>query len=519
MKRNARFTPLIFGCLQALLMLPSALAQSEGDLVKKLSGTDARTRRSAVKSLAQIGSEAAWKAIAEEALGDTEPQVADEAQWQMGRASWSEALMETVDSKLALRARAELVRERVAEALGRVQGTVPAELFTRALKDKEAAVRAAAAYALEARLRLGAEALDLSDAKELANLRKAASKVANSDRDERARANGIAALAALASVDPGSEALAKKALSREDRSGLVRAASLWAAGDVNTVADLSAALADEDHGAAMVALRLLHRRADRDSVVALSAALPGDGLPAGDAKMRPALAWAIVGSLREASGLSHGLARARWVRWAEGLDADWKRVADPEKGNGKREADEESASTTFYGLRLVSDRLVFLVDMSGSMWTKSGDTTRKVQVGVELAKALRGLPEHASFNLIPYATFPGPWEDGLVPATSKNVEKAIEWFERNTQRGKGDVWTALIPVLRDPEVDTVVILSDGAPSGGERWNVELMRPLLQDENRLRGVVIHAVMFDASKFLQRSWKAIVGDWGGVQQLID
>ncbi len=106
-----------------------------------------------------------------------------------------------------------------------------------------------------------------------------------------------------------------------------------------------------------------------------------------------------------------------------------------------------------------------------------------------------------------------------MPATKKNVEKAIEWFTRNTQRGKGDLWSALVPVLRDPQVDTVVILSDGAPSGGQRWNIELIRPLLQDENRLRGVVIHTVMFDASKFLKRSWKDITGDWRGTQQLID
>ncbi|MEM8713294.1 MAG: hypothetical protein AAGG01_20300, partial [Planctomycetota bacterium] len=238
----------------------------------------------------------------------------------------------------------------------------------------------------------------------------------------------------------------------------------------------------------------------------------------GEAGGRRARVDACVQVLREASGLSTGAVAERWIRWAEGLKDDWVWERRDSK-RSSRDADEEGASTTFYGLRVASDRLVFLVDMSGSMWRSNGESSRKEQVEVELAKTLRQLPEETYFNLVPYANAPGPWEKELVPATPKNVERAIEWFQRNTQRGRGDAWSALLPVLRDPSVDTVVILFDGAPSGGTRWNVELMRSLLADENRLRGVVIHTVLFEASGFLKRSWDAIATDARGTQVLIE
>ncbi len=489
--------------------------QSVEDLSDKLNSDNARTRREAVTDLAEIDSEAAWEAIIDQALGDQEAQVADEAQLQLGAATASEALFEALGSKKALRARSVLVRERSVEALGRIDGAVPIGLFAGALKDKEASVRAAAAYALEQRAERGESALDLTDSKDVAAVRKALSKSASSDRDDRARANAIVGLAAFSRVDEGSIKLAEKAIVRGDKSSLLRAASLLASAETNTLEDLKTGLLDEDHGVAMVAIRLLERRGNSASVQALSAALPGDGIEG--TVERPAVTAEIVSSLREASGLSYGVVRDRWIRWAEGLDDGWKREAATQGGKSGKEAD--AGSTTFYGLRLDSDRLVFMVDMSGSMWDKNGATSRKAQVEVELAKALRSLPETAMFNVIPYANDPGPWEKELVPATKRNVEKAVQWFERNTQRGRGDLWRALVPALRDPSIDTVVILSDGAPSGGDRWNLSLWRWLLQDENRLRGTVVHIVMFDGSSFLKKAWKDVVGDWGGAQQLID
>lgn len=495
-----------------------APVQDLKELRAKLSDPQERDRRNAVRDLAEIATADAFELIVEEALGDLAPRVADEAQLQLGQATASEGLFAALDSKAGLRSRAALVRERVFEALGRIDGAVPIGLFQRGLKDKEADVRTATAWALARRGRSGVAAFDLGKKRETTSTVKALTKVAKTDRDEAARAAGIAALGALASLDSSAAEALEAAADRGAKSALVRAATLRALRETNTYDDLAAGLDDGAHGVAMTALGLLEERGDREAMIRIARALGSGGDDGGPGEGRRARVDAYVRTLRRASGLSTGAVRERWVRWAEGLASDWSRESERSK-KGAEGTDDKSASTTFYGLKVASDRLVFLVDMSGSMWKDRGETSRKEQVEIELAKTLRQLPEDTYFNLVPYANNPGPWETKLVPATSKNVERAITWFERNTQRGRGDVWSALVPVLRDPSVDTVVILFDGAPSGGSRWNVELMRSLLGDENRLRGVVIHTVLFEASGFLKRSWEAIAEDARGTQVLIE
>ena len=59
----------------------------------------------------------------------------------------------------------------------------------------------------------------------------------------------------------------------------------------------------------------------------------------------------------------------------------------------------------------------------------------------------------------------------------------------------------------------MVILTDGAPSGGDRWNIELMGRLLGDEKRLRHVDLQMVLFGSSKGLKRRWIEVLDGLGG------
>lgn len=496
-------------------------ADELGDLADDLKNPEPKPRRAAVIALGKLGTLEALALVVKEALTDRAPRVADEAQIVLANARYGDALGKILGSRDGLRAKLPLVRLRVVEVLGRMGGEVPGEVLQKALTDKEPDVRAAAAFALELRARAGAGALAL-DAKSASALGKALLKAATKDKEPRVRGNAMLALAALApALAPltdvlGADAakldgavlgalgsgptLARVAARRVqierghvDRAGLLRDL----AGEVRPIATEAVAhLVDIGDKAAMVALA---SRLDPESKV---------GLP-------PALAERIVGALRAASGLSHGLQHERWSRWAQGLADDWRVSEDESAGTGE----EELRSTSFFGLRLATDRVAFLVDMSGSMWSDRKGPPRKESVDVELQKALEGLDPEAYFNVVPYAGNPAPWKGKLTRATPKNVGGAISSFRGSGLRGQGDVWSALVPVLRDPEVDTVVILTDGAPTGGDRWNVKLMRKLLADENRLRGITLHVILFDASRTLQGYWKDVAEDSGGVMHLID
>jgi hypothetical protein len=219
------------------------------------------------------------------------------------------------------------------------------------------------------------------------------------------------------------------------------------------------------------------------------------------------LAIRIAESLQRLSGLKHRTDPRPWRDWASGLAADWR----PLEGGA---VTEPITVTKLVGLPIRSERLAILIDMSGSMWQSrpDGRTTKSI-VDVEVRRCLEGLPETARFNVLPYATQPERYADDLVEASPKKVAKALEWFESNTLRGKGNVWDAIELALEDEDIDTLVVMTDGAPTGGPHWNLELMVPLLLERNRFRNVVFDVLLSDTSANLVPHWQRLAEETGG------
>ncbi len=99
-----------------------------------------------------------------------------------------------------------------------------------------------------------------------------------------------------------------------------------------------------------------------------------------------------------------------------------------------------------------------------------------------------------------------------VPATEKNVVKALDFFEGCKASGKGNAWGAFELAFAQDDVDTILVLTDGAPSGGTRWNLGLMADLLAEKNRFKRIAIDALLVDA-RGLERYWKRISEESGG------
>ncbi len=491
---------------------PVAGVQDLAKLAEGLDSTKPRIRHGAVDALADVGTTEAWSIILDRALVDLNSRVADSAQLRLGAAPVTPELLELLESRAGLGSRKPICRVRVAQALGTMPGEVPARLLERGLKDKEPAVRAALAGSVEQRS-LSTGASISGSAADLKRLVKALDRVATRDRDSRTRAAGLLALVALAGAEGIGAEEAREAtadaLGSEDP--LLVSAGIRTAAAGMSVADLEAILWAKRGGHApfMAAVEALEVRADRESARLLIRRL-GDG----EAPLRPAAAWGIVRALREMSGLSIAGSATRWKGWADALPEG--KITPVER---RPATDDGPTTTALYGLKIRGDRVVFLVDMSGSMWVDHKGAPRKEAVDVELARALRALPPTARFDLVPYSKHPAPWKGELVDATPKNVEKAVKAFRGCGLKGVGDLWGALESVLVDPEVDTVVILTDGAPSGGDRWDIELMGRLLGEEKRLRHVDLQMVLFGSSKGLKRRWTEAVDALGGGVLSID
>lgn len=459
---------------------------------RDLSAGRPETRRSAVKKLAELGTREAFELVLG-ALADADGQVADEAQLAAGRAR-EPALLVLLQGPLGLSARDEWVRLRAAEAYGRVEaGFDPRRLFG-GVVSREPELARTALWSIERQAlaqRLGAEpartALELEP-------------WVRGSFDPKVRGAALLALRtidAFAAHDRALEALT-------DRAEALRCAALLV---VRTFPEQECltlstrALGDSSTRVRLAAIGNLEGLGSRAAALALIEQLGREP------RARPKCE--ILRFLREASGADHGADLSAWRAWAETLKGPWStgesRPREPMRGD---------TQVRLAGFELVSDRVTFLIDLSGSMWdTDVGGKTRKELVDVKLRACLESLPATAEFNVIPYTRDPDPFEPRLVRATKENTARAAKWFERRNQRGPGNVFDAIALALLDPEVDTLVVLTDGVPTGGRRWNMELMVELLVERNRFHQVAIDSILVDAPRGHRRTWAELAARTGG------
>ena len=475
----------------------AASAQVPEELAQRALDADPVQRRAALKEVAQLRSADAVSLMLR-ALQDPEPMVSDSAQLWLAPMIGASTL-ELLLGKEGLQARDGFVQLRASEVSGRVQTAIDADQLLPALKAKDARTRAAGLWSLEQLL--GAQRLEGGlSRKSLATVKKLL-------KDKSGHVAG-AALRLLALADPvlcmkEFPSIASDRVPIELRAACFQVGSRpnFGLGSTRSLFLSYGQMCDEE------VLRLANVEgmvaAPEKGLMVLLAAMLQD-------EQRPRLKWTIVRHLRELSGLKHGAQSKAWFEWASSLADDWR----PGPKSPGEEAEDEAGTTSFVGLNVLSDRVIFLVDCSGSLWHEGEQgKTRKAAADIELRRALEGLSQMVQFNLIPYADEPRPWKSELVPASAKNVEKALHWFEALTLTGKGNLWDALMLALEDPQVDNLVVLTDGSPSGGQRWNLELMSSLFAERNRFRRVVLDALLVDCKPYLVPMWKALCGEAGG------
>jgi len=461
------------------------------ELREELESPRPDTRRAAVKQLAELGTREAH-ALVVGALADPDGIVASEAQVRAALARDAKQVAELF-GPLGLRSRVEGVTPRAAEALGRVAVPVEGSAFERALRAADPETSRMLLWSIE-RLapakRLGGDLAPLIE--DLASL---------IDGRDPPEVRG-AALLALRFLD-GRAAESRTEAAARAKEPALRCAALLAARDWTEIAAtrFGAALAgDSDVGVRAGAVELLARTTGRDAALALVDRL--------DREERSRIRWRILAHLRVLSGEDHAFDAERWRDWAR------RREGPVSTGDGRSGWATGDTGVALAGLPLVSDRVAFLIDLSGSMWgTKIAGRSRKEIVDGELGRALLALPKSSRFNVIPYTNEAFPWEKRLVAADPAQVRRAIGDFERCTRSGRGNVWAALEAALADPDLDAVTILTDGVPTGGPHGDFELLFALILERNRFRNVAFDSVLVDAPRARLAAWAKLAALSGG------
>lgn len=226
------------------------------------------------------------------------------------------------------------------------------------------------------------------------------------------------------------------------------------------------------------ALIAIHRV---EGVEALAAILAGLG---GEARAD------VVAYLAHVTGVNFGTDAAGWRKWLEehrdGLVMPAARPDYPPPTTPLLAA-ADSADPAYYGIPLYADRVVFVVDTSGSMEENGRlDTAKR-----ELESALFTLPADAAFTIVAYADTAVAWESRLVTADDEAKKRAAAFVRGLRPRGQTATGDALALAFSF-DTEAVYLLSDGRPTTGRVSEPAQIVRLVADANKSRRVSLHTI---------------------------
>lgn len=213
--------------------------------------------------------------------------------------------------------------------------------------------------------------------------------------------------------------------------------------------------------------------------------------------------------LFELTGQPYRTAKGSWRAWWEGEGKNAPLIDATELRKRRKEEEDRRlkavTSVEFFGIRIVSERVAFVIDVSGSMtemlrarYVDEKGETRMVVAQRELQRCIDGLATKALFNVIAFNSGVDRWlEDGIAGSTPENRNQAKDWVARLGAGGGTNIYDSMHEAFSDPEVDTIYLLSDGEPSAGTHTDPGIIREHVRTWNQDRGIVINCIAIGGS----------------------
>lgn len=200
----------------------------------------------------------------------------------------------------------------------------------------------------------------------------------------------------------------------------------------------------------------------------------------------------VLDALQALTGLRFASAE-RWRRWWRESGANFALRPPPEEDEVTRRR-SGGTTITYYDLPVVSRRVAFVVDHSGSMSQPmgTGGVTRLETAKRQLRDVVRRLTSEHRFELIFFASRVKPVFGRLTKADAKAKKKAAAAVDALRARGGTNIHDALARAFEDPDVDTIYLLSDGYPSAGRVRDPEALAAAVERWNRTRRIRIHTI---------------------------
>lgn len=212
----------------------------------------------------------------------------------------------------------------------------------------------------------------------------------------------------------------------------------------------------------------------------------------------------------------------RWRSWWEKQEDGFKikpaTGTRPDRTAKAKDGKEgKTSASSFFGIPVTGSRVVFILDVSGSMlWymgrrmprgpvqLPTGDYESRIKrAKQELLSAINGMTSDDKFNVVFFSTKARVWKKKLVVANKSNKKSIADTVARIHADGNTALYDAVrdgleIKAKRKPgsryasDVDEVFLLSDGAPTAGEILDMQQILDKIRSFNRGARIRINTI---------------------------
>jgi VWA domain-containing protein len=202
-------------------------------------------------------------------------------------------------------------------------------------------------------------------------------------------------------------------------------------------------------------------------------------------------------ALRDLTGQQFGNLADPWWRWWSLSGENWiKKVSageldQPETGAKNPRPDQQTGAKVF-GIPVDSKRIAIVMDGSGSMNDAFGSRTCAEAAADELETFLAQLPGDSQLQLYVIVREAKRCFKKSVKASTKNQAKIINFVRKFDYGQASAMYDVLVEAQFDPEIDTIVFISDGGGSWGSFAYPGHMLEGLKLAHQRSGVRIHTI---------------------------
>ena len=165
--------------------------------------------------------------------------------------------------------------------------------------------------------------------------------------------------------------------------------------------------------------------------------------------------------------------------------------------------DDETPPIEFFDEEVEADKVVFVMDYTGSMSGRVGhpitdengrtinNPTKMDHIKAEFAKAVLGMSENVKFSAVMFASRGiKVWKRQLMDATPQNKSAAIAWVRSFRPSGCTPIYDGFEAGANIPGTETIILHTDGVVNSGKYPNPSSCGPAIINLAKSKGITVY-----------------------------